>query len=403
MQATPRAADRHSAARDRAPHVAPRQSPLRTAACWIAALAVMAALLAWTGYRTRDPDSRAYIAIAARLAAEPVERWIAPQWWGAWGRHGPFREHPAGTFVLPAALARAGYPAAQASFVVSLAMQVISLLLLAGLAARLLPRPEARLIVWALPLLPIAFVFRVRANQEYLLLAGLLLALYATERARDRAAWAPAAIAGFAWALAVKGVFALLAPVLCALWLLLRRERRWQAWLAPAGMVLLTPAAAVLYERGYTAVAGGSFLEYYLGPRIGLEDAPSAVGLPFPVNKIGNAAWYAGRLAWYAAPWSLVLAAYVAATRGRAADGRAHWIRFAALAAAAIVLLVAARDLTADRYVFPAYFLAGAGGLAAACARWPRFAALGTGLDRWWPWGPPLLWVALTGGRVLMG
>lgn len=379
-------------------------APLRTAAVWLAALVVGAALLAWTGYRTRDPDSRAYIAIATTLAEQPIATWIAPQWWGAWGRHGLFREHPAGTFILPALLTRAGYPAAQASFVVSLAAQVVSLLLLAALAARLLPRAEARLLVWALPLLPIAFVFRVRANQEYLLLAGLVVALYCTERARERARWIVPAVAGFGWALLVKGVFALLGPVLCAVWLQCRggaRSRERWAWLAPAAMLLLTPMAAAVYERWYAAVAGSSFLDYYLGPRIGLEGGPSSSGLPFPIDKLRNALWYAGRLAWYAAPWSLVLAAH-AVQRGATENGRARWIRFAGAAAAATVLLLAARDLTADRYIFPAYFLGAAAGLAAACARWPRMAQLAVRLDAYWPAGPALLWAVLLGGRLAL-
>ncbi len=391
-----------SAARDAAP--SRPHTPVRTAAAWLAALGVAAALLAWTGYRTRDPDSRAYIAIATQLAEQPIATWIAPQWWGAWGRQGPFREHPAGTFVLPALLTRAGYPAAQASFVASLAAQVVSLLLLAALAARLLPRAEARLLVWALQLLPIAFVFRVRANQEYLLLAGLVVALYCTERARERAFWIIPAVAGFGWALLVKGVFALLGPVLCAVWLACRggagRQAR-QAWLAPAAMLLLTPVAAAAYERLYAAAAGSSFLEYYLGPRMGLEGGPSSTGLPFPIDKLRNALWYAGRLAWYAAPWSLVLAAHVL-QRGRAENGRARWIRFSGAAAAITVVLLAARDLTADRYIFPAYFLAAAAGLAAACARWPRIAHVAVQLDAYWPAGPALLWAVLVGGRLAL-
>ncbi|HEY8535440.1 MAG TPA: glycosyltransferase family 39 protein [Vicinamibacterales bacterium] len=379
------------------------RAPARTAAVWVAALAVTAAMLAWTGYRTRDPDSRAYVAIAAHLAARPAAEWIAPQWWGAWGRHGPFREHPAGTFILPALLARTGYPAEQASFVVTLAAQIVSLLLLAALAARLLPRAEARLLVWALLLLPIAFVFRVRANQEYLLLAGLVAALYCTERARERRIWIVPAVAAFGGALLVKGVIALLGPVLCAIWLAYRggAGRARLAWLAPAAMVVLTPVAAIAYEHWYVGVTGSSFLEYYLGPRIGLESGPASVGLPFPLDKVRNALWYAGRLVWYAAPWSLVLAAHLL-LRGRTDGDRARWVGFATAASVASVVLLAARDLTADRYIFPAYFLTAGAGVAVACARWPRVARLATQLDAYWPAGPALLWTLLVAGRMAL-
>ena len=161
----------------------------RPSRCWLTVLVVAAALLAATGYRTRDPDSRAYITITTHLVDEPVSRWIAPQWWGAFGLQGLFRDHPAGTFVPPALLAKAGYPVAQSLFVVTLACQILALLLMSALASRLRAASQARALVWALQLIPIAFVFRVRANQEYPLLAGVLLAVYGLERARIWWAW----------------------------------------------------------------------------------------------------------------------------------------------------------------------------------------------------------------------
>ncbi len=375
---------------------------------WLAALIVVAALLAATGYRTRDPDSRAYIRITTQLVEEPVHRWLAPQWWGAWGMQGLFREHPAGTFLVPAVLARAGYPVQQALFVVSLASQIGCLLVMAALAARLVARPEARMLVWALQLLPIAFVFRVRANQEYLLLLGLVVALYGTERARARSRWIVVALAGFAWALLIKGVFALLAPVLAALWLWIRRHDEPAparlAWLAPLSMVALTPIVAVCYEQLYASLTGQSFLEYYLGSRIAFEGTTPSGTLPFPLDKAWNVLWYAGRVAWYAAPWSLVLIACASVLRSASGrEGEARWRRYTWLATLATILLVAARDTKADRYVFPAYFLAAAGGLAAAVARWPMLARLAVTLERTWPWGPVMLWVLLVGARVLMG
>ncbi len=36
--------------------------------------------------------------------------------------------------------------------------------------------------LWTLQLLPIAFVFRIRANHEYPLLAGVVVAVYGIER-----------------------------------------------------------------------------------------------------------------------------------------------------------------------------------------------------------------------------
>jgi hypothetical protein len=365
-------------------------------AVWLTVLVIAAALLAATGYRTRDADSRAYIAITTHLVDEHASRWIAPQWWGAFGLQGLFRDHPAGTFVAPALLAKVGYPVAQSLFVITLGCQIVSLLLLTALAARLTPAPHARALVWALLLIPIAFVFRVRANQEYPLLAGVLLTVYGLERARTWWPWVGVAITGALYALLVKGVFALLAPLLAALWLWTRRREASggpAAWTGLVGVVLAMAAATWAYERAYYATTGQSFLDYYLGARIALEGSTTTT-LPAPLDK--------GRVLWYAAPWSFVaIAAAMPAIRARLTPASRDWVRYAALAALTTIVLVAARDTKADRYVFPAYFLTGSVGVVLACARWPRVASLADRLDRTWPWGPALLWFVLVGGRIL--
>ena len=371
-------------------------------ASWLLALVAAATLLAATDYRTRDPDSRAYIAITTRIVEEPVRSWIAPQWWGAWAGQGRFLEHPAGTFVLPAFLARAGFPVAQSLFVVTLAGQIVTLLVLVALASRLLPPSHAHAIGWAALLIPIAFVFRVRANQEYLVLAGILVAVYGLERARTAAAWIVVALAGCLFALTVKGVFALLAPMAGVLWLWARRPTPITAWV---GLVLMTaaiPVAALTYEAAYVRVTGESFLDYYLGARMSL-DAGVASTLPFPLDKIWNVLWYCGRVAWYAAPWGLAVA-LLARRTSREAIGASAWrfVTFGVLSAAAAIALVAIRDTRADRYIFPAYFLVTAAGVAAACALTPRSGAVADRLDRLWPWGPAALWLALVTGRVIL-
>jgi hypothetical protein len=276
--------------------------------------------------------------------------------------------------------------------------------LMAALASRLAPEAHARALVWALQLIPIAFVFRVRANQEYLLLAGMLLAIYGLERARISWGWIAIAVAGAMYALAVKGMFALLAPVVAGLWLWSRRARATVggvAWTGLAVMALLLPVAAWGYEHAYRAVTDQSFLDYYLGARIALE-GNTTQPWPFPIDKLANAGWYAGRVLWYAAPWSLiVLAAVLPTTQARLTRGSRAWVRFAVLAALVTIALVAARDTKADRYVFPAYFFGASAGVIVACARWPRTAAWAVRLDQTWPWGPAVLWLLLVAGRIL--
>ena len=66
------------------------------ALAWGAAFAVVAVALVLTRFVSQDPDSHSYAVISARMAFEPLHGWIAPDWWGAWDRHGLYREHPIG-------------------------------------------------------------------------------------------------------------------------------------------------------------------------------------------------------------------------------------------------------------------------------------------------------------------
>ena len=313
---------------------------------WIAALAVSFIVLAAVRFTSGDPDSRVYAGIAARLASEPFARWIAPEWWGQWGFAGPFREHPIGIFVLPALIGKAGYPAQQAAYAVNGAFQVASIVLLQLLAVRLATAREARALGWIVQLMPIAFVFRVRANQEYAVLAAILVALLATERSRERVAWAWLTAVGFTWALLVKGVFGFVVPVVCAVWLAARAWDIWRdvgpglqsgpgdvgpglqsrprltrplaPWIALALVLLVAPALTLAYERAYVSATGQSFLAFYIGPRLN----PDAVAAGSTGRLAYNTVWYTARLAWYAFPWSLIaLTTCVVVLRGYVGQG----------------------------------------------------------------------------------
>ena len=375
---------------------------------WFAAVAAAMALIAATGYTSRDPDSTVYAGIAARLSAEPPASWIAPEWWGHWGFQGPFREHPAGILLLPAALGRLGYPAPQAAYAVNACFQAVSLVLLGALAATVVSGREARALTWMLQLILIAFVFRIRANQEYAVLAGLLAALYATERSRERPVWAWLTAASFAWVLLVKGIFGLMVPAVCAVWLLARGARAAgaaavasrRAWLALAATLVVLPAVTAGYEMLYQRVTGQSFLAFYAGPRLDAGAVASDLWLRWPVNLV----WYAGRLIWYALPWSpfaIVVAWLWLKGRIRPDARAAGALPFALGASALIVAAFAAADRRADRFIFPAYFCLGAAG-AIGAIRWsPRLSRLVERLDR--PWVPAALWIGLFLLRLASG
>jgi hypothetical protein len=372
---------------------------------WCAALAVATALLIATHFRTRDPDSALYVIIASRLAEQPASTWIAPQWWGGWKNEGPFREHPAGAFVGPAALTRLGIPGEEASFVVNLVTQVVTLLVVVALAARLLPPATARLPLWTLQLLPIAFVFRIRANHEYPLMAGIFVAVYGIERMRYRWPWFFVALGGFLYALFVKGIFAGLGPALATVWLLVvppgEGGRNSRGWIGIALLGVVTIASALAYEHAYVAATGMSFFEYYVGVQL-RRGRLQGSRLPFPINKTWNAIWYVGRVMWYAAPWSVFLA--MGKFRRKDSDpAERAWVRFCLGGVLITVLLLALNDSKADRYMFPAFYLAGAGGTVVAVERWGRVKRLSERLDGFWPWGPAAWWLALFLSRLALG
>jgi hypothetical protein len=373
------------------------------ALAWAAAWAVTAALIAAVHYTSGDPDSRLYAGLSARLAGEPMVQWIAPEWWGFWNITGPYYEHPVGMFVVPALLGRTGYPAAQAAYAINALYQVLSFALIGLIARAVVADSEARALSWLLQLLPIAFVFRVRANQEYAVLFGLLLAVYATERSRTRAAWTPVMVLAFLIVLLVKGVFAFMVPVVCALWLIARggetrpagRDRA--AWLAVGVMPLAGAAMAWAYEHAYFAVTGRSFLDAYRARQV----PEGALTTGSPVARFAyNFVWYGGRIAWFAFPWSFGAAAVAArALREKAwrpwmesaASRQAAW--FGVVSSAVLVLAFSLAHRKADRYIFPVYFIAGAVGAAAAGRRLPRLARLIVRLDR--PWMPAAVYVLL--------
>lgn len=97
---------------------------------WTAAIVTAAVLLVATDYRSRDADSSLYARLSGELARQPVSRWIAPEWNGAWNQQGLFREHPVGILLPSAALVHAGVPDGQAAYIVNMVYQAAVLALI---------------------------------------------------------------------------------------------------------------------------------------------------------------------------------------------------------------------------------------------------------------------------------
>jgi 4-amino-4-deoxy-L-arabinose transferase-like glycosyltransferase len=265
-------------------------------------------------------------------------------------------------------------------------------------AAPLVQPHEAAAVAWAAMLLPIAFVYRIRANQEYPLLVLVLVALYATERSRAGAGWifvtAAAAVALFL----VKGIFVVFVPVLCALWLLLvRRDSRESTAWPWAGIVLSVVAVALAatgYEVLYRRMAGDSFFSYYIEQRLGSNTGLNADAVPRVTDRLSNVLWYGARVIWFATPGSLILV-LAAFRRGRSTARLSPALAYCLAVAAVYVTVMSLGSNRADRFVFPAYFSIGVGGAVVAMRRWARVEQAARWIERREPYGTPLLWFVL--------
>jgi hypothetical protein len=375
---------------------------MKTFVLWACAIVTAASLLVATDYRSRDPDSALYNRLSIELARQPPSQWIAPEWGGAWNQDGLFREHPVGILLPPVLLIRAGFPGEQASYVVNMAYQAAAILLIPLVAGFVVARFEARSLAWLLQLLPVAFVYRIRANQEHPLLMCFLAVLYGTERARTRPAWVLLVVSAFCVLVLIKGAFAMFALMSAALWLLVipppaGGSNRWAAaGLAAAAVVAALTMAA--YDALYVRATGESFLEFYRSTRL---DASIELTDPRVVpHAIVNAGFYLARLAWFAAPWSLLaIAAIAAGLRGKLAgmvDSPGPTERalvWAVLVACVFILVLSPALVRADRFVFPVYFIIGAVGVVTAIRRFPWMRRIVTATDSW-QWLPVAVWLA---------
>jgi hypothetical protein len=247
-------------------------------------------------------------------------------------------------------------------------------------------------------------------------------------------------IAGFSAVLVVKGVFAFIVPVTCAMWLLARgtapaaSRGAWPAWAAIALMPVVGAAVVWAYELAYVRLTGRSFLAAYRARQV--PEGALTTGSPI-ARTTYNLIWYLGRMVWFAFPWSLAAGALVvralrgggwrpwpvrtrvagspvgsraigagdidpapdrgvadAAARAPASEvseRQGAW--FGVMASAALVACFSLAHRKADRYIFPVYFILGATGAIYAIRRVPRLERLVERLDR--PWVPAVAYVLL--------
>jgi Dolichyl-phosphate-mannose-protein mannosyltransferase len=390
--------------------------PRRDAVVWAACFVLVSSLLIALQFSSSDGDSDLYAGLSNRLALEPVARWVAPEWWGFWPEAemtGLFREHPAGALILSAAVIRLGVPGGQAAYVVGIGAGLASLLLVSVLLSRVASPGDARATLVLLQLMPVAFLFRIRANHEYLMLLALLLTLVGLERVRF--SWWPLVLVavGLASGLLVKGVFVVLTIAGALLWVLIDPAGTGGPRTRPAIAVLAGTAVAgvvgVIYELWFRSVTGEPYWIPYLQRQLGQVEiaAPLGGGL---ASLAWNVFFYVNRLVWHAAPWSLALIALAWTTRDRwrsrwsgLPEGERRGLLFALMYGALLVVLLSPASRVAERYIFSGtYVVAGAGAIV-ALRTWPRLAAWWHELDRRLPAAPALVWLTLMLARLTLG
>lgn len=386
----------------------------REVVLWTLSFLIVSAVLVAVGFTSDDPDSALYAALSARLAEGPVSRWIAPEWWGHWDHEGLFREHPVGIFLAPTMLGALGVPAGQAAYIVGIAAGLASIVLIARLAAQLTTATDARIVLVLLQLIPLAFIFRIRANHEYPMLVCLLIALIGIDAVRRSWRWIWVTPLALCVAVLIKTVFVAV-PLIAVGWWILVNPLGERGPISRAVVALVVSAAAIVamgvaYEAAYVRVAGESFWAGLWARQMApltLGGTMDEASTPTVLHHLG---FYALRVLWHPAPWSLALVAAAWTTREawreqwRAAPERARrGLVFALGFAATTIAMFTPSSRFAERYIFSANYAIATAGMLVALGTWPRLRAIVERLDQRVPALPVVCWTVLMLLRLALG
>jgi 4-amino-4-deoxy-L-arabinose transferase-like glycosyltransferase len=390
----------------------PRVLRARDVIVWALGFLAISTWLVAAGFESDDPDSALYAALSARLAEGPLSRWIAPEWWGHWDSEGLFREHPAGVFIAPALLGSVGVPGVQAAYIAGMAAALGCLVVLATLVARATSAEHGRLALILLQMMPLAFIFRIRANHEYPMLLCLLGALLGFDAARRSWRWIWVPAVALSAALLIKGVFVAIPLLASALWILVNPLRAPESLTRPAIASVLSVAAMIVIAIGYDALYLRVTGETFWGPYWARQLAPLTLSTPIGGGStfLHHLWFYTLRVIWHPAPWSFALAAAAWTSRKRLSTAwrqlepaPRRGLVFTLLFAGASVLLLSTPSRFAERYTFSANYAVATAGVVAALRIWPRL----TGSLKQWDDRvvalPALCWMLLMALRLLIG
>ncbi|MCX6566048.1 MAG: glycosyltransferase family 39 protein [Candidatus Aminicenantes bacterium] len=359
-------------------------------------LVVLCIIVSIFPYEYRDSDSSCYSAISQRLAFEPLSTWCAPQWWGHGGNQGLFREHPPGILWLPALLVRLG----ARPNVAALCANFIYLLLSLFFVYKLAGRWGGPILGWGVALgiilTPIFLQYLIRANQEPPLNLAVLAGIYGLARCQEdrRGGWI--FMAALVLAVLIKGISVLLLSMLAGLfWLIVARNRRTFVLIVIGHLIVA--AVMVLFELWYRGVAHQSFWQIYYS----IQSARSLGGHFNLLRKGYNIAWYAARVLWFSAPWTIYLIYEAIVSPKKKFDFfRDSFVRYLFLGSLGIMVFFSFSDRKADRYIFPAYILLALVGVAAFLKVRPKIMDLLRRQERRLPMILSFLLVGLTFLRI---
>jgi hypothetical protein len=230
-----------------------------------------------------------------------------------------------------------------------------------------------------------------------------LAVLYATERARTNPAWIALTVVAFGFLVLVKGAFAMFTLVAAALWLLVvpapaGAVDRW-AWTGLAAAALASGLMMTGYEALYVRATGESFLEFYRSTRLG-----QSIQLTDPrvvPHALVNTGWYLLRVAWFAAPWSLVAFAAAgiwlrAVVQRRTTEqfelASSRGIQWVVLTTVVFIAVLSPANVRAERFIFPAYFAIGAVGVVTVIRTLAGAGRLALRTDQY-AWLPAAVWM----------
>lgn len=354
---------------------------------------VMASAL---NYQTSDPDSQFYVFLTRQQALRDSSELMAPYWLGQQNiRPDEYvRDHLIGQIALGYGFAQLGFPPETSLYVACALFSLLSYLLIHAILRHWLSSEDALLATLLTLILPISFLYRVRANHELPLLFFCLLVVWGGLSIRSLARYTALVVLSTAGVFLVKGFVFVVIPMLAVLTLLLNGTLTLKRWIARSLVVGLvsvavTGAVGVAYEAAFRQVTGQSFFhDYFTIQFLNRSVRHTAGDYPFILKRVWAMGYYLVQSLWYGVPLTVV-GGYVFFGKGqRGPVGRgqksarvfALWTHcrsflrsevplcsglpsamqgFVLLLVLALsyIALMALSDRVSGRYVFPAFYL----------------------------------------------